>query len=84
MVESEDGSQIQEVRCSISTNALDAQNVMNVAEAAKEVTDSNLSSGNLQDSVEERAMEGQLDSSTGKHSLSVEVKFWSLSFITTD
>ena len=80
IIESENGSQIQEVHCSISSNVSDNPHAREVADAMDEVTISTLSSSTMQDNVKDKVLEGDSVPSTDKHSLSIEVKFWYLRF----
>ncbi|KAH9665834.1 KH domain-containing protein [Citrus sinensis] len=70
---SEDGSQIQEMHCSISSNVSDAQLGVEVAEAVNEGTDLTLSSSASLDDIKDETLEGEPVPSAERHSLSVEV-----------
>ncbi|XP_050286103.1 uncharacterized protein LOC126725417 isoform X8 [Quercus robur] len=70
IVESEDGSQVQEVQCSTSSIVSNVQHVMKSAEPVTEKTDSNISSSTVQYSDEDnKVLEGESE----KHSISAEV-----------
>ncbi|GAY51117.1 hypothetical protein CUMW_131840 [Citrus unshiu] len=70
---SEDGSQIQEMHCSTSSNVSDAQLGVEVAEAVNEGTDLTLSSSASLDDIKDETLEGEPVPSAERHSLSVEV-----------
>ncbi|KAJ4718080.1 Activating signal cointegrator 1 complex subunit 1 [Melia azedarach] len=70
---SEDGSQIQEAHCSISSNVSDAELLKEASEAVDEGPDLNLSSSAMEDNIKDRTLEGGPVPSGEKHSLSVEV-----------
>lgn len=73
---SEDGSQIQEAHCSISSNVSDAELLKEASEAVDEGPDLNLSSSAMEDNIKDRTLEGGPVPSGEKHSLSVEVYFY--------
>ncbi|XP_030971834.1 uncharacterized protein LOC115991963 isoform X5 [Quercus lobata] len=70
IVESEDGSQVQEVQCSTSSIVSNVQHVMKSAEPVTEKTDSNISSSTVQYSDEDNNV---LEGESEKHSISAEV-----------
>lgn len=72
-MESENGTQIQEVHCSISSNVSDAQHAKEAADTVDEITVSTLNSSTLKDDVKDRSLEGVSVQSADKHSLSMEV-----------
>uniref|UniRef100_A0A7N2LP87 Uncharacterized protein n=1 Tax=Quercus lobata TaxID=97700 RepID=A0A7N2LP87_QUELO len=69
IVESEDGSQVQEVQCSTSSIVSNVQHVMKSAESVTEKTDSNISSSTVQYSDEDNNV---LEGESEKHSISAE------------
>ncbi|TXG46482.1 hypothetical protein EZV62_028017 [Acer yangbiense] len=73
IIESENGNQIQEVHCSISSNVSDTPHAREVADAMDEVTISTLNSSTLQDNVKDKVLEGDSVPSADKHSLSIEI-----------
>lgn len=77
---SEDGSQIQEMDCSISSNVSDAQVVAEVDEAVNEGTELTFSSSALLDDIKDGTLEAKPVPLAEKHSLSVEVLFELLGF----
>ncbi|KAK2654750.1 hypothetical protein Ddye_014606 [Dipteronia dyeriana] len=73
IIESENGNQIQEVHCSISSNVSDTPHAREIADAMDEATISTLNSSTLQDNVEDKVLEGDSVPSADKHSLSIEI-----------
>uniref|UniRef100_A0A2N9HQI7 A-kinase anchor protein 7-like phosphoesterase domain-containing protein n=1 Tax=Fagus sylvatica TaxID=28930 RepID=A0A2N9HQI7_FAGSY len=69
VVELDDGSQVQELQCSTSSNVSNVQHAMKTAEVVTEISDSTISSSALQDNV----LEVESELSTKKHSISIEV-----------
>lgn len=70
VVELDDGSQVQELQCSTSSNVSNVQRAMKTAEVVTEISDSTISSSALQDNV----LEVESELSTKKHSISIEVR----------
>jgi activating signal cointegrator complex subunit 1 len=70
VVELDDGSQVQELQCSTSSNVSNVQHAMKTAEVVTEISDSTISSSALQDNV----LEVESELSTKKHSISIEVR----------